>query len=68
MTMIEAAKSLKGSTTSILRDIVIPLMKPAIAVCFLMSFIRSMADISSPIIIGGAFNTLATEAYLSIIA
>lgn len=67
-TMIEAAKSLKGNTTSILLDIVIPLMKPAIAVCFLMSFIRSMADFSSPIIIGGAFNTLATEAYLSIIA
>lgn len=67
-TMIEAAKSLKGSTTNILLDIVIPLMKPAIAVCFLMSFIRSMADFSSPIIIGGAFNTLATEAYLSIIA
>ena len=27
-----------------------------------------MADFSSPMIIGGAFNTLATEAYLSIIA
>lgn len=67
-TMIESAKSLKATTTSILLDIVIPLMKPAIAVCFLLSFIRSMADFSSPMIIGGAFNTLATEAYLSIIA
>ena len=67
-TMIEAAKSLKANTTSILIDIIIPLMKPAIAVCFLLSFIRSMADFSSPMIIGGAFNTLATEAYLSIIA
>lgn len=67
-TMIEAAKSLKANTTSILLDIIIPLMKPAIAVCFLLSFIRSMADFSSPMIIGGAFNTLATEAYLSIIA
>lgn len=67
-TMIESAKSLKANTTSILLDIVIPLMKPAIAVCFLLSFIRSMADFSSPMIIGGAFNTLATEAYLSIIA
>src|SRR5690606_10847033 len=47
-TMIEAAKSLKASTTSILLDVVIPLMKPAIAVCFLLSFIRSMADFSSP--------------------
>lgn len=67
-TMIESAKSLKADTTSILLDIIIPVMKPAIAVCFLLSFIRSMADFSSPMIIGGAFNTLATEAYLSIIA
>lgn len=67
-TVIESAKSLKATTTSILVDIVIPLMKPAIAVCFLLSFIRSMADFSTPIIIGGAFNTLATESYLSIIA
>lgn len=67
-TMIESAKSLKANTTSILIDIIIPLMKPAIAVCFLLSFIRSMADFSSPMIIGGAFNTLATESYLSIIA
>src|SRR5690606_35295234 len=62
------AKSLKATTTSILLDIIIPLMKPAIAVCFLLSFIRSMADFSTPMIIGGAFNTLATESYLSIIA
>ena len=67
-TMIESAKSLKATTTSILLDIIIPLMKPAIAVCFLLSFIRSMADFSTPMIIGGAFNTLATESYLSIIA
>lgn len=67
-TMIESAKSLKANTSSILIDIIIPLMKPAIAVCFLLSFIRSMADFSSPMIIGGAFNTLATESYLSIIA
>lgn len=67
-TMIESAKSLKANTTSILLDIIIPLMKPAIAVCFLLSFIRSMADFSTPMIIGGAFNTLATESYLSIIA
>lgn len=67
-TMIESARSLKADTTSILLDIIIPVMKPAIAVSFLLSFIRSMADFSSPMIIGGAFNTLATEAYLSIIA
>ena len=67
-TMIEAGKSLKAKTSNILVDIIIPLMKPGIAVSFLLSFIRSMADFSSPMIIGGAYNTLATEAYLSIIA
>ncbi len=67
-TMIESARSLKADTTSILLDIIIPIMKPAIAVSYLLSFIRSMADFSSPMIIGGAFNTLATESYLSIIA
>lgn len=67
-TMIDSAKSLKATATRILIDIIIPLMKPALAVCFLLSFIRAMADFSSPMIIGGAFNTLATESYLSIIA
>lgn len=67
-TMIESAKSLRANTTTIILDIIIPLIKPAIAVCFLLSFIRSMADFSTPMIIGGAFNTLATESYLSIIA
>lgn len=67
-TMIESARSLKATTTSIILDIIVPLIRPAIAVAFLLSFIRSMADFSSPMIIGGAYNTLATEAYLSIIA
>lgn len=67
-TMIEAARSLGAKTSHILVDIIIPLIRPAVLVSFLLSFIRSMADFTSPMIIGGAFNTLATEAYLSIIA
>lgn len=67
-TMIEAAKSLRATTTSIVLEIILPLMKPALAVSFLLSLIRSMADFTSPMIIGGAYNTLATEAYFSIIA
>lgn len=67
-TMIEAARSLGAKTSSILVDIVLPLIRPAILVSFLLNFIRAMADFTSPMIIGGAFNTLATEGYLSIIA
>ncbi len=67
MTMIESAKSLRASTTAIVKDIILPLMVPPIAVSVLLSFIKSVADFSTPMLIGGAFNTLATESYLSVI-
>lgn len=67
-TLIESARSLGAKTTDIIKDIMIPLIKPAITVVMLLSFIRSLADFSTPRIIGGPFNVLATEAYLSVIA
>lgn len=67
-TLIESARSLGAKTTDIIKDIFLPLMRPAITVVMLLSFIRSLADFSTPRIIGGAFNVLATEAYLSVIA
>lgn len=67
-TLIESARSLGARTRDIIKDIILPLMKPAITVVMLLSFIRSLADFSTPRIIGGAFNVLATEAYLSVIA
>lgn len=66
--LIESARSLGAGTSHIIRDIILPLMKPAIRVVMLLSFIRSLADFSTPRIIGGSFNVLATEAYLSVIA
>lgn len=67
-TLIESARSLGARTTDIIKDVIIPLMKPSITVVMLLSFIRSLSDFSTPRIIGGAFNVLATEAYLSVIA
>ncbi len=67
-TLIESARSLGAKTTDIIKDIILPLMKPSITVVMLLTFIRSLADFSTPRIIGGAFNVLATEAYLSVIA
>ena len=67
-TLIESARSLGAKTTDIIKDIILPLIVPAITVVMLLSFIRSLADFSTPRIIGGAFNVLATEAYLSVIA
>jgi len=67
-TIIESARSLGAKTTNVIIDIMLPLMKPAITVVMLLTFIRSLADFSTPTIIGGSFNVLATEAYLSVIA
>ena len=67
-TLIESARSLGARTTDIIKDIMLPMMKPSIIVVMLLSFIRSLSDFSTPRIIGGSFNVLATEAYLSVIA
>ncbi len=67
-TLIESARSLGAKTTDIIKDIILPLAKPSITVVMLLTFIRSLADFSTPRIIGGPFNVLATEAYLSVIA
>ena len=52
---------------AILRDIVLPLIRPATLVCLLLSFVRSLADFGTPIIIGGRFSTLAADIYLQVV-
>lgn len=66
--VINSARSLGASTNRVILDIVLPLMKPAIKVVVLLTFIRSMADFSTPAIVGGKYNVLATEGYLAFIA
>lgn len=60
---IKAARDLGASQSSILKDVVIPQMNPGIAVCLLLSFIRSLADYGTPLIIGGRFSTIASDIY-----
>jgi len=43
-------------------------MKPAIKVVVLLTFIRSVADFTTPAIVGGKYNVLSTEGYLAFIA
>lgn len=63
---IRTARDLGAKPGHILRDIVIPLLWPGICVSLLLSFIRSLADFGTPIIIGGRFNTLASDIYLQL--
>ncbi len=60
---IKSARDLGASQSSILKDIVLPQMKPGILVCLLLSFIRSLSDYGTPLIIGGRFTTIASDIY-----
>ncbi len=64
---IRAARDLGASPAAILRDVVLPLIRPGILVTMLLTFIRSLSDFGTPTIIGGRFNTIASDIYLKLI-
>lgn len=61
-----AAQDLGAGPRNILLDVVLPLLKPGILVCALLSFVRSLADFGTPVIIGGRFSTIASDIYLQL--
>lgn len=64
---LQSARDLGAKPGAILKDIVLPLIRPGVLVCLLLSFVRSLADFTTPVIIGGRFSTIASEIYLQII-
>lgn len=64
---LQAARDLGAKPAAILRDVVLPLMGPGILVSLLLSFVRSLADYGTPVIIGGRFSTIASEIYLQLV-
>lgn len=64
---IQAARDLGARPAAILRDVVLPLLRPGILVALLLSFVRSLADFGTPVIIGGRFSTIASEIYLQLV-
>ncbi len=63
----EAAEDLGGHPFYILRTITFPLVTPAILTAALLSFISSISDFGNPMLIGGGFQVLATQAYIQMI-
>lgn len=61
-----AARDLGARPKHILRDVVLPLIRPGILVCLLLSFVRSLADFGTPVIIGGRFSTIASDIYMQL--
>lgn len=65
--ILKASLDLGSSRNFTIINILIPLIKPGIVVSFLLSFVRSLADFGTVTIIGGKFETIATEIYMEII-
>ena len=65
--LYDSGRDLGADAVSVLKDILLPLLSPAILASFFLSFLRGLSDFGTPIIIGGRYSTLATEIYLQII-
>lgn len=66
--LLMASQDLGSSPSYAIRKVLLPSMIPGIIVCALLTFIRSLSDFGTPMVIGGSFDVLATEVYLNIIA
>lgn len=65
--LLRASLDLGSSQNKSIINILIPLIKPGIIVSCLLTFVRSLADFGTVTIIGGKFETIATEIYMEII-
>ena len=63
----DAARSLGASEWEVLRSVTIPLLRPGLIAAFLLTFMRSIADFGTPMIVGGDFDTLASASYTQLI-
>ncbi|WP_373818915.1 ABC transporter permease [Glaesserella sp.] len=62
----EAAYTLRSNRYQAFFNIIFPLLKPALANSFLVVVIQSLADFSTPLVLGGSFDVIATQIYFYI--
>jgi iron(III) transport system permease protein len=63
----EAAEDLGGRPLYVLRTVTFPLVTPAILTAVLLNFISSISDFGNPMLIGGGYQMLATQAFIQLI-
>jgi iron(III) transport system permease protein len=63
----DAARNLGASEWEVLTTVTLPLSRPGIIGAILLIFMGSLADFSTPIIIGGDFSTLASASYTQLV-
>lgn len=65
--MLQAAMDLGAPARDVFARVVLPMLAPTLAVCLLLTFVRSIADYGTPVVIGGSFETVSTEIYMQVI-
>lgn len=63
----EAAEDLGGRPLYVLRTVTFPLVMPAVLTAALLSFIGAISDFGNPMLIGGGYQVLATQAFIQMI-
>jgi iron(III) transport system permease protein len=59
--MLEAAASLGAGRWRILREVVLPLVRPQLAAAALLTFMTALGSFSAPYIFGGGFRVMPTQ-------
>lgn len=62
----EASLTMRASRWITFRNVTLPLLRPGIAVSFLLAVMSSAADFGNPLILGGEYDVLSTEIYFAI--
>lgn len=62
----EAARDMGASRMKVFTTVTLPLLLPGLGNSFLITFIESAADFANPMLIGGNYDTLATNIYLQV--
>lgn len=65
--ILHASRDLGASSTATFFQVILPMLRPAIWGCLILSFVRSLSDFGTPAVIGGRYSTLASEIYMQLI-
>ena len=63
----DSGRNLGASEWQVFETITLPLIWPGLIAALLLTFMRSMADFGTPLIVGGPFDTLASASYTQLI-
>jgi iron(III) transport system permease protein len=64
--MEESAMIMGASRWQIFRTIQMPLLAPGLVAPFLLLFVEAIADLANPLVLGGDYNVLASQAYIAV--